>query len=192
MQSEIRTYASKSASTGFVASPDARADRMLRIATVVFALAVLVHNGDHLRRGGDSVSAQVFWVGSAAILVEVTVVMAVFLRHPTAPIAAVAAGFGLAAGYLLVHFTPQRGWLSDSLTSGNPSAFTVFAAILETTAAVGLGAAGVWRLRQVGLAGTAAAGGASASFARTLAHPVVAAIIVGNVVIFVGSLVTRG
>jgi hypothetical protein len=165
---------------------------MLRIATVVFALAVLVHNGDHLRRGGDSVSAQVFWVGSAAILVEVTVVMAVFLRHPTAPIAAVAAGFGLAAGYLLVHFTPQRGWLSDSLTSGNPSAFTVFAAILETTAAVGLGAAGVWRLRQVGLAGTAAAGGASASFARTLAHPVVAAIIVGNVVIFVGSLVTRG
>ena len=164
---------------------------MLRIATM-FALAVLVHNGDHLRRGGDSVSAQVFWVGSTAVLIEVAVVVAVFLRHPMAPVAAVAAGFGLAAGYLLVHFTPQRGWLSDSLTSGHPSAFTVFAALFETTAAIGLGATGMWRLRQGGLAGTAVSGGASVSFARAVTHPVVSAMIVGNAVIFVGSLVTRG
>lgn len=164
---------------------------MLRAATIVFVLAVLVHNGDHLRRGGDSVSAEVFWVGSAAILVEVAVVVAVFLRHPKAPIAAVAAGFGLAAGYLLVHFTPQRGWLSDSLTSGHPAPFTVFAALFETTAAILLGATGAWCLRRGGLAATTASGGASVSLARAVTHPVVSTMIIGNAVIFVGSFVTR-
>jgi hypothetical protein len=192
MQPEIpKGYATNSASIGLVAGSTGRSDRMLRAATIVFALAVLVHNGDHLRRGGDSVSAQVFWVGSAAILVEVAVVVAVFLRHPTAPIAAVAAGFGLAAGYLLVHFTPQRGWLSDSLTSGDPSAFTVFAAVFETTASILLGTTGVWWLRRRGLAATTTSGGASVSLARAVAHPVVSAMIIGNAVVFVGSLVTR-
>jgi hypothetical protein len=193
MKTEIpKSYAAESTSSSLGAGSTGRADRILRSATIVFALAVLVHNGDHLRRGGHSVSAQVFWAGSAAIVVEVVVVMAVFLCHPKAPIAAVAAGFGLAAGYVFVHFTPQRGWLSDSLTSGHPSAFTVFAALFETTAAIGLGAAGVWRLRQNGLAATTASGGAPVSFARTVTHPVVAAMIIGNAVIFVGSLVTRG
>jgi hypothetical protein len=192
MQSEIpKSYVTESASIRLGAGSTGRADRMLRIATIVFALAVLVHNGDHLRRGGHSVSAQVFWVGSAAIIVEIVVVMAVFLRHPMAPIAAVAAGFGLAAGYLLVHFTPHRGWLSDSLTSGHASAFTIFAALFETTASIGLGATGVWRLRQNGLAATTASGGTPVSLARVVTHPVVSAMIIGNAVIFVGSLVTR-
>jgi hypothetical protein len=165
-------------------------DRWLRIAAIVFTLAVLAHNGDHLRRGGDSVSAQVFWVGSAAILVEVAAVLLVFLRHPSAPIAAVAAGFGLAAGYILVHFTPHRGWLSDSLTSGNASWLTVLAALFETVAALGLGLVGLQSLRETGIA-AAAAGHAPVSLTRTVMHPVVAAMIIGNVVIFVGSAATR-
>jgi hypothetical protein len=168
-----------------------RTDRSLRIAAVVFAVAVLVHNGDHLRRGGDSVSAEVFWVGSAAILIEVVAVLAIFLRHPKAPIAAVGAGFGLAAGYLFVHFTPQRGWLSDSFTNGDSSALSVFAALFETAAALGLGIAGVRSLRETGLAATTA-GHAPVSLARALTHPVVAVLTIGNAVIFVGSLMTRG
>jgi hypothetical protein len=164
--------------------------RELRIAAIVFTVAVLAHNGDHLRRGGDSVTAQVFWVGSAAILVEVAAALLVFLHHPSAPIAAVAAGFGLAAGYILVHFTPDRGWLSDSLTSGNASWLTVLAAIFETVAALGLGLVGVRSLREVGIA-AAAPGPARVSLTRTVRHPVVAAMMIGNVAIFLGSAATR-
>ena len=165
-------------------------DRWLRMAAIAFAAAVLVHNGDHLRRGGDSVSAQVFWVGSAAILVEIAVVLLVFARHPSAPVAAVAAGFGLALGYLVVHFTPHRSWLSDSLTDGEASWLTVLAALVETLAALGLGTAGLRSLRQTGLA-AAASGYAPVSWTRTVTHPAVAAMVIGNVVIFVGSAATR-
>ena len=166
------------------------ADRWLQIAAIVFTVAVLAHNGDHLRRGGDSVSAQVFWVGSAAIVVEVAAVLLVFLRHRSAPLAAVAAGFGLAAGYIIVHFTPQRGWLSDSLTGGDASWLSVLAALFETLAALGLGIAGLRALRETGIA-TAAPGHSPLSLTRIVMHPVVAAMIIGNVVIFLGSAATR-
>ena len=165
-------------------------DRWLQSAAIFFTVAVLAHNGDHLRRGGDSVSAQVFWVGSAAIVVEVAAVLLVFRRHPSAPIAAIAAGFGLAAGYLLVHFTPQRSWLSDSLTGGDASWLSVLAALFETLAALGLGIAGLRALRETGLA-AAGSGDAAVSLTRIVMHPAVAAMIVGNVVIFLGSAVTR-
>jgi hypothetical protein len=177
---------------GAIANAESRRtdERWLRIAAIVFTAAVLVHNGDHLRRGGDSVSAQVFWVGSAAILVEVAVVLLVLARHPSAPAAAVAAGFGLAAGYILVHFTPHRGWLSDSLTSGDASWLTVLAAVFETVASLGLGIAGLQSLRETGIA-AAAPGHAPVSWARTVMHPAVAAMVIGNLVIFVGSAATR-
>src|SRR5215211_7118848 len=64
----------------------------LRAAATFFALAVLVHNSDHLRRGGDSVAADVFWVGSAALLLEVGIVLLVYMRHPAAPLLATAIG----------------------------------------------------------------------------------------------------
>ncbi|MGH3475236.1 MAG: hypothetical protein ACRD0R_02360 [Acidimicrobiales bacterium] len=165
-------------------------DRWLRIAAIVFTVAVVAHNGDHWRRGGDSVTAQVFWVGSVAIVVEVAVVLLVFLRHPSAALAAVAAGFGLAAGYILVHFTPNRGWLSDSLTGGDASWVTVLAALIETVAALGLGIAGLQSLREAGIA-SAAPGHAPISLTRGVTHPVVAAMIIGNIVIFAGSAATR-
>src|SRR5687767_8981893 len=97
----------------------------LRAAATFFALAVLIHNSDHLRRGGDSVSADVFWLGSAAIILEVLVVVLVYMRHPAAPLVATAAGFQLALGYLAVHFTPERGLFSDSFVSGDGSALSV-------------------------------------------------------------------
>jgi hypothetical protein len=53
------------------------------------------------------------------------------------------------------------------------------------------GATGLWCLRRGGLAATTASGGASLSLARAVTHPVVSAMIIGNAVIFVGSLVTR-
>lgn len=157
----------------------------LRAAAVFFAVAVLVHNSDHLRRGGDSVAGDVFWVGSAAILLEVAVVLLVFMRHPTAPLLATAAGFQLALGYLVVHFTPARSWFSDSFLDGGQVASKA-AASLETTAALVLGVVGALALRRRAYEGVA-----GVPVGDALRHPVVVAMITGNAIIFVGSLLTR-
>ena len=81
---------------------DERADRWLRWAATFFVLAVLFHNSDHLRRGSDTLSTDVFVAGSLAMIVEVGVVVLVFMRHRWAAIASVATGFPLAAGYVFV------------------------------------------------------------------------------------------
>lgn len=55
-----------------------RADRghqALVLAAAFFTLAVLIHNADHVRRGADSASLAVFWVGTAAIGLEVAIVV---------------------------------------------------------------------------------------------------------------------
>ena len=157
----------------------------LRGAATFFTLAVLIHNGDHLRRGGDSVETDVFWLGSAAILVEVGVVLLVFARHRLAPLAAAVAGFQLALGYIAVHFTPERTWFSDSFVGTDAEAISIAAAALEATAALALGIAGVLALR--GRAGPAENG---AAFSVALRHPVVLVLLIGNVIVFVGSLAT--
>jgi ABC-type spermidine/putrescine transport system permease subunit II len=157
----------------------------LRAAATFFTIAVLVHNSDHLRRGGDSVAADVFWLGSAAILLEVAVVVLVFMRHPAAPLVATVAGFQLALGYLGVHFTPERTWFSDSFLDGGQAASWA-AASLETVAALVLGVVGALALRRRDFDGTG-----TVSVGDALRHPVVAVMALGNAVVFVGSLLTR-
>lgn len=163
--------------------------RWLDAAAVFFTIAVLVHNGDHLRRGGDAVAADVFWIGTSAMLLEVAIVALVFARHAAAPLAAAVGGFSLAAGYLAVHFTPSRSWLSDSFLDADASALSWFAASIETLSALLLGAVGLALLRRRGLAD--AASSSSLPPASALAHPVVLLMALGNLVIFIGSIATR-
>jgi hypothetical protein len=117
---------------------------------VLFTVAVIIHNGDHLRRGVDTLTTDVFWVGTAGIVLEVGLVVLICQRHRLAPLAAAAGGLALAGGYLEVHFLPAHGWLSDSFTSAtqlSPLSWT--AASLEVVAAVSLGVVGLivvrWR-----------------------------------------------
>lgn len=156
-------------------------------AAIFFAFAVLVHNADHLRRGGDSVSAEVFWLGSSAIILEVGLVTLVFMRHAAGPLAAEIGGFALASGYVFVHFTPERGWLSDSFLSGGTSPISLAAASLETIAAFTLGVTGAIALHRRGSSHAIN----SAGLLETLRHPVVATMAFVNVLIFVLSVVER-
>lgn len=158
----------------------------LRAAAAFFTVAVLLHNGDHLRRGGDSASPEVFWLGSSAMLIEIGVVALVFMRHRFAPLAAAIAGLQLAVGYIAVHFTPERSWFSDSFVSGGASSISVTAAALEAVSALALGAAGVLALRR-----QPAIVGEPLPLADAMRHPVVLAMLVGNAVIFAGALATR-
>ena len=126
-------------------------DRRLGLAALVFTIAVIIHNGDHLRRGVDKLSTDVFWVGTAGIVLEVALVVLICQRHRLAPLASAVGGLTLAGGYLEVHFLPAHGWLSDSFTSaGHVSALSWFAASFEMVAAVGLAVVGLQVLAQRG------------------------------------------
>jgi hypothetical protein len=166
-------------------------EQRLVAAATLFSVAVLIHNFDHLRRGGSSVSAGVFWLGSLAIINEVGVVVLAYMRHRWAPLAAVAGGLVLAAGYVFVHFTPHRTWLSDSFVSGHPSPISVLAAMFETVASIILAIAGLVIVRRHDRGGVAEGVAGRGDLGRALRHPVVLAMIIGNVIIFAGSLATR-
>jgi hypothetical protein len=164
-------------------------DRLLLAAGTLFTIAVVVHNSDHLRRGIDSVERDVFWVGTAGILIEVGIVVLVCARHRVAPLAALAVGWSLAPAYLVVHFLPQRSWLSDSLPSGTDvAALTWFAASFEVVAALVLGLAGWGVLRQRGgLASAARPHEGERPLRDGLLHPVALVMLLVNVVIVAGS-----
>lgn len=165
--------------------PTTRTDRWLLAAAAFFTLAVLIHNSDHLRRGTDSVSKDVFWVGTSAIALEIVLVVLATQRHRLAALAATVGGLGLAAGYVFVHFMPARGWLSDSFTSSTDvSPLSWGAASLEVLAAVTLGLVGLIVVRERGgLAGVGRPKADEHSVRDALLHPITLAMILGNAVV---------
>lgn len=157
-------------------------ERLLVGAATLFTVAVLLHGGDHVRRGVDATHTDVFVAGTAAIVLEVAIVVLACARHRLAPLVAGAGGLALAVGYLVVHFLPQRSWLSDSFPSAiNVSPLSWTAASLETAAAAAVGAAGVLVLRSGGWRG-------DGQLADGLRHPVARLMIAGNAAILVASL----
>jgi hypothetical protein len=167
--------------------PVDRSQRQLERAATVFAVAVLLHNSDHVRRGAGAIHGDVFVAGTLAIALEVAVVAAIFVRHRSAPLVAVSAGFSLAAGYVLVHFTPARSWLSDSLLSWSMTV-SVVAAGFEAVSALALGMAGLRIVRERGLAAMSTRG-ETTLYRGGLRHPTVIAIALGNAVLLVVSFV---
>lgn len=165
-------------------------DLRLELAAGFFTLAVLLHNSDHVRRGADTVSGDVFVAGTLAIAVEVAVVVLVFQRHRLAPLAATAIGYALAAGYVITHFLPQRSWLSDSFVSARDvSPLSWGAASIEVVAALALGTAGLLAVHdRGGLAGATSATGAEQPLRAGLLHPAALALLLGNAAILVISL----
>lgn len=120
-----------------------RDERRLDGAALLFTIAVIVHNGDHVRRGASTLPRDVFWIGTAGILVEVALVVLICQRHRLAALAAAVGGIVLAAGYVEVHFLPAHRWLSDSFVSARHlSALSWTAASVEVVAAVALAITG--------------------------------------------------
>jgi hypothetical protein len=107
------------------------------------------------------------------------------MRHRLAALAAMAGGFALAAGYVITHFLPEHGLLSDSFVSANDvSPLSWFAASLEVAAAITLGITGLIALRERGgLASATRAHEEQGTVRDALVHPVVVAMIAGNAVI---------
>jgi hypothetical protein len=127
-----------------------RATKALRWAAVAYAIAWAVHSGDHFRRGTDQITTEVFVAGSATAVLQLVAVAAVFLRAPWAPVMALAIGIPDAIGIAAVHLLPHWSAFSDAFPGAHGSgvtAFSWFAAILESVTALGFGIAGLYAIQ---------------------------------------------
>jgi len=128
-----------------------RSPEPLRVAAVVFAVALLVHGADHLRRGMDVVTPEVFWLGNVQLVLSLVTLVLVFRGHRWAPAFAVGVGFASAAGFSAAHLLPHWSAFSDSFTGAHHAsgvtAFSWIAATFEIAAGLGLGITGLWALR---------------------------------------------
>src|SRR4051794_37534818 len=128
-----------------------RPPNVLRVAAVVFALALLVHGADHLRRGMDVVTAEVFWLGTLQLVLSAVTLVLIFRGHRLAPAFAVGVGFASATGFSASHLLPHWSAFSDAFTGAHHApdvtAFSWLAAIFEIGAGLVLGVAGLRALR---------------------------------------------
>ena len=129
----------------------ARDDRVLRWAGAVFAVALVVHGIDHMRRGFDVLSTEVLWLGNVQTVGAVVALFLVFTGHRWGPAAAVAIGFASAIGFAVVHLLPYWSVLSDNFPGAESPAgvtgYSWFAALFEIAADVAFGWAGLRVLR---------------------------------------------
>lgn len=131
-------------------------DAGLRRAAVFFAVAAVLHNGDHFRRGLDSVTAELQVAGWAGMALSALAIVVVLRGHRTAPLLAMSAGFPLAIGFAAAHWLPRWSALSDPFVNGGAGWFSIVASILEIVGATWFGVAGwVVLRRQGGLARSA-------------------------------------
>lgn len=131
---------------------DDRHDRRLVLAGYLFAVGSAVHLVDHLRRGQGSVTDELYWAGNLALIVQVAVITLVLTRHRLAPLAAAAAGFPLALGFLSAHWLPEWSALSDPVWEiDSLTWFSYVASSLEVLGGVALGLVGLAAVRARGL-----------------------------------------
>ena len=132
-------------------------DFHLRRTALIFAAAVLVHGGDHLRRGLDASPAAVVVAGTIQATVVVIAVAVVFRSTRWAAYAAMVTGFTSAALFIYAHVLPIDAhvlpgfWtLSDSFVSEPHTEVNWFSwvtAALEIVAGIVFGVAGARALR---------------------------------------------
>lgn len=128
----------------------AEPDRVLRGTGVVFLLALLLHGADHLRRGFDVLTPEVFWTGNFQLVAALISVALVFKRHRWAPLAAMAIGFPSAVGFVAAHLLPHWSSFSDAFPGGHVDGWSWAAAIFEIAADVAFGLVGLHFVRRAG------------------------------------------
>jgi hypothetical protein len=128
-------------------SDDRRGALILRWSAALYGVVWVVHTSDHLRRGTGAVTREVLIAGSAAAVMQVIAIGAVFARHRLAPLIAVAIGFPDAIGIAAVHLLPHWSSFSDAFPGAHGTGVTAFswvAAVAEIAGALAFCAAGVY------------------------------------------------
>jgi hypothetical protein len=124
------------------------AERVLRVATVAFAIAFVFHNADHIRRGTGGISGAVLALGVVGAVTAVLVVAAVAVRHPLAAFTAALVGFATAVGVCATHLLPHWSVFSDAFPGGDVDALSWAAVLTEVAGSLLLGVAGLNALRR--------------------------------------------
>jgi asparagine N-glycosylation enzyme membrane subunit Stt3 len=130
---------------------DERGARLLRWTAAVYGVAWAIHNADHLRRGTDVVTTDVLVLGAVAGVLQVLAVSAVFLKHRSAAVLALAVGLPAGIGIVAVHLLPRWSSFSDALPGAHGTGITLFswvAVVLETASAFAFAAAGAYVLHR--------------------------------------------
>ncbi|MBW3562273.1 MAG: hypothetical protein KY437_07230 [Actinobacteria bacterium] len=125
-----------------------RGARAFRVTAVVFTLAFLFHNGDHFRRGVDTITPYVLLGGVVLGIVSIVAIALVAVGHEHAPLAAVVAGAALGLGAAASHLLPEWSVFSDSFVTNGAEPITWAAAISEVAASLLFAAAGWHVLRR--------------------------------------------
>lgn len=115
---------------------------VLRSGTALFAAGFVVHNIDHLRRGLDAITGQVFAGGTVISFMALTVFALVLLRHRLAPAAALWIGAATAVGVSASHLLPRWSAFSDAFPGGHVDGWSWFAVLFEVAGAVVLAGCG--------------------------------------------------
>jgi hypothetical protein len=123
---------------------------LLRLTGTIYLIGWSLHTADHLRRGIDAVSSEVFWAGNVSGVIALVAIGMAFAGHRLAPIAAIAGGLPAAVGVAAVHLLPGWGVFSDSLPDGHVDGFTWVAVLVEIGGALVFGLAGLVVARRAG------------------------------------------
>lgn len=129
-------------------------DTWLVRAGYLFAFGSGIHLLDHLRRGQDSVTEQLYWAGNLGLVIQVAVITLIVTRHRVAPLAAMAAGVPLALGFTAAHWLPEWSSLSDSFVEDGAAGFSYIASLAEIAGALAIAVAGYLVVRERGIEST--------------------------------------
>lgn len=133
---------------------DGKGGRQTLVSTGwLFAGGSAIHVVDHLRRGQGSVTEELYWLGTTALVMQVVLVVLAVTRHRLAPLVAVAIGYPLALGFLAAHWLPEWSALSDPVSEIDSWAWlSVVASIAEIAGGLAVATAGLVMVRRQGLA----------------------------------------
>jgi hypothetical protein len=115
----------------------------LRVTAILYGLAIAAHTADHLRRGIDAITPEVFWSGIAAtLLAALAIGFALAANRYAAPLAAFV-GFTHAIGITAVHVLPRWSAFSDPFPGNDVAPISWVVVSLEIAASLAFGIAGM-------------------------------------------------
>ena len=123
---------------------------LLRYATLLYALGLIVHTGDHLHRGVDVLTPEVFWAGNISTVLGVAVIALVLVGHPSAPLFATLLGFTVAPGVAAAHLLPHWSAFSDAFPGAHGTGVTAVSwavVLIEVAGLLAMAFAGLSLLR---------------------------------------------
>ena len=123
---------------------------LLRYTTLLYAFGLIVHTGDHVHRGIDVLTPEVFWAGNISTLLGMAVIALVLIGHPSAPLAATLLGFTAAPGVAATHLLPHWSAFSDAFPGAHASGVTSVSwavVLIEIAGLLAMGVAGLSLLR---------------------------------------------